>query len=108
MDRRVIASIARYHRKGVPKLKHYNLASLDRITIHTICVLSALLRIADSLDYSHECNVKILGVNVGAKKITVECVSKADLTLEEQIFNKKKDLFEKVFKKKTGLVWKQQ
>jgi exopolyphosphatase/guanosine-5'-triphosphate,3'-diphosphate pyrophosphatase len=107
-DRRVIASIARYHRKGLPKPKHYNLASLDRITIHTIGVLSALLRIADSLDYSHESKVKVLGVNIGAKKITVECISKADLTLEKQIFNKKKKLFEKVFKKKTGLLWKLQ
>jgi putative phosphoesterase len=107
-DRRVIASLARYHRKGLPKFKHYNLASLDRKTVHTICVLSALLRIADSLDYSHKSSVKVLGVNVGTKKITVECITKEDLTLEEQIFNKKKDLFEKVFKKKTGLVWKQQ
>jgi exopolyphosphatase/guanosine-5'-triphosphate,3'-diphosphate pyrophosphatase len=107
-DRRVIASIARYHRKGLPKPKHYNLASLNRATVHTVCVLSALLRLADSLDYSHANNTKVLSVNVGARKITVECVSTANLSLEEQIFNKKKDLFEKVFKKKTVLAWKQQ
>jgi exopolyphosphatase/pppGpp-phosphohydrolase len=107
-DRRVIASIARYHRKGLPKPNHYNIATLNRSTVNCISVLSALLRLADSLDYTHECNVTDLNVTIGAKKITVECVSKADLALEEQMFNRKKDLFEKVFKKKTVLSWKQQ
>ncbi|MGD6850466.1 MAG: YfcE family phosphodiesterase [Candidatus Bathyarchaeia archaeon] len=107
MERRVVASIARYHRKAMPKQKHYNLASLNRATIQTICVLSSILRLADSLDYTHESNVKLLGVKVGAKKVTVECASNSDFALEEQAFNKKKDLFEKVFNRKTMLVWKQ-
>jgi exopolyphosphatase/guanosine-5'-triphosphate,3'-diphosphate pyrophosphatase len=107
-DRRIIASIARYHRKALPKPSHYNLTPLDKETIQSISVLSGILRIADSLDYSHENNITGLAVNVGANKITVECITKADLTLEEQIFDKKKDLFERVFDKKTVLVWKQQ
>lgn len=106
-DRRIIASIARYHRKALPKPGHYNLTPLDKETIHSINVLSGILRIADSLDYSHEDNITGLAVNVGANKITVECITKADLTLEEQMFDKKKDLFERVFDKKTVLVWKQ-
>jgi exopolyphosphatase/guanosine-5'-triphosphate,3'-diphosphate pyrophosphatase len=107
-DRRVIASIARYHRKALPKPGHYNLTPLDKETVDSISVLSGILRIADSLDYSHESNVTGLAVNVGAQKIAIECITKADLTLEEQAFNKKKDLFEQVFGKKTVLVWKQQ
>ncbi len=107
MDRRVIASIARYHRKAMPKQKHYNLTTLNRATIHKICILSSLLRLADSLDYTHESAVKLLGIKVGTKKVTVECVSKTDFALEEQAFIKKKDLFEKVFNRKTMLVWKQ-
>jgi hypothetical protein len=65
------------------------------------------LRLADSLDYTHGSNVKVLGIKIGPKKVTVECVSKADLAMEEQVFNRKKDLFEKVFKRKTVLIWKQ-
>jgi exopolyphosphatase/guanosine-5'-triphosphate,3'-diphosphate pyrophosphatase len=107
-DRRIIASIARYHRKALPKPSHYNLAPLDKEIIRSISVLSGILRIADSRDYSHENNVSGLAVNVGAQKITVECITKADLTLEQQMFDKKKDLFEKVFDKKTVLLWKQQ
>jgi exopolyphosphatase/guanosine-5'-triphosphate,3'-diphosphate pyrophosphatase len=91
----------------LPKPKHYNLASLDRPTVQKICLLSSLLRVADSLDYTHQSSVKELGIKVGAKKVTVEYVSNTQLTLEEQMFNKKKDLFEKVFNRKMVLVWKQ-
>jgi hypothetical protein len=66
------------------------------------------LRVADGLDYSHQSVVKKVNVKVGSKKVTVECIVNSDATLEEQAFNKKKDLFENVFKKKLVLVWKQQ
>jgi putative phosphoesterase len=106
--RRIIASIARYHRKALPKPSHYNLQPLDKETVHNISVLSGILRIADALDYSHENSVVDLAVDIGAQKITIKCVAQADLTLEEQAFDKKKNLFEQVFGKKTVLVWKQQ
>ena len=38
-ERRVVASIARYHRKGLPKQNHYNLATLDRNTIRKVRIL---------------------------------------------------------------------
>jgi len=106
-ERRIIASIARYHRKGLPKQTHYNLATLDRATLHKVKVLASLLRVADSLDYSHESTVEVLIIKIGTKKITVECMFTTKATLEEQAFNKKKDLFEKVFAKKLVLIWKQ-
>ncbi len=105
-ERRIIASIARYHRRGLPKQSHYNLASLDRATLHKVKILASLLRIADSLDYTHQSIVEVTKIKVGTKRITVECISKTKPTLEEQAFNKKKDLFEKVFAKKVVLIWK--
>ncbi len=63
---------------------------------------------ADSLDYTHQSVVEALNVKVGSKKITVECVCETKSILEEQAFNKKKDLFEKVFAKKMVLIWKKQ
>jgi exopolyphosphatase/guanosine-5'-triphosphate,3'-diphosphate pyrophosphatase len=68
--------------------------------------LASLLRIADGLDYTHQSIVEALNIKVGTKRITVECVSKTKSVLEEQAFNKKKDLFEKVFAKKVVLLWK--
>jgi exopolyphosphatase/guanosine-5'-triphosphate,3'-diphosphate pyrophosphatase len=106
-ERRIVASVARYHRKGLPKQNHYNLATLDRATVHKVKVLASLLRVADSLDYSHQAKVEVLNVKWGSKRVTVECLSESKTPLEEQAFNKKKDLFEKVFAKKMVLIWKQ-
>jgi putative phosphoesterase len=106
-ERRIIASIARYHRKGLPKQTHYNLASFDRAIIEKVKVLASLLRIADGLDCSHQSIVEVLIVKTGSKRITVECIFKTKSALEEQAFNRKKDLFEKIFAKKMVLIWKE-
>ncbi len=106
-ERRVIANIARYHRKALPEQNDHNLATLNLETINKLKFLASLLRVADSLDYTHQKIVESLKVKVDTKRIVVECVSKMDPTLEEQAFNKKKDLFEKVFAKKMVLIWKQ-
>lgn len=107
-ERRIVASIARYHRKGLPKQKHYNLKSLDRRTVKTIKILAGLLRVADSLDYTHQSNVKALNFKIGTKKIAVQCMCETESILEQQAFNKKKDLFERVLAKKLVLAWKKQ
>jgi putative phosphoesterase len=104
-DRRIVASIARYHRKARPKPKHYNIQSLDQVTIEKITALSSLLRLADALDYSHGSLVKNVTVKVGTKKVTIQCATASPLKLEEQAFDKKKDLFEAVFDRKVQLRW---
>ena len=75
-ERRIIASIARYHRKGLPKQSHYNLNTLDHATIHKINVLAALLRVADSLDYTHESIVKSLNFKSAPKESSLNVVVK--------------------------------
>ncbi|MGA3289312.1 MAG: YfcE family phosphodiesterase [Candidatus Bathyarchaeia archaeon] len=107
-ERRIVASIARYHRNGLPKQKHYNLATLNRVTVHKVKILASLLRIADGLDYTHQSIVKSLNIKVDTKRIIAECLCETVSTLEEQTFYKKKDLFEKVFARKMVLLWKRQ
>jgi exopolyphosphatase/guanosine-5'-triphosphate,3'-diphosphate pyrophosphatase len=92
----------------LPKQNHYNLATLDRENIRKAKMLTSFLRVADGLDYTHQSIVKDINLKVSSKKVTAQCVCHTDSTLEEQAFNKKKDLFEKVFKKKLVLIWKQQ
>ncbi|MGD6934150.1 MAG: YfcE family phosphodiesterase [Candidatus Bathyarchaeia archaeon] len=107
-ERRVVASIARYHRGGLPKQKHYNLTTLNSKTVNEISILSAFLRVADALDYLHNSDVNLLSVKNSSKRVTLECSSKSDTSLVERAFDKKKDLFEKVFKKKVVLTWTKQ
>ncbi len=106
-ERRIIASIARYHRKALPKQGHYTLLTLNRVTVKKVIMLSSFLRLADGLDYTHQTVVEDITINVGTKRITVGCVSGKKSCLDEQAFYKKKDLFEKVFNKKLVLAWKQ-
>ncbi len=105
-ERRIIASVARYHRKGLMKAKHFNLKTLTKIDLAKIRVLAGLLRVADALDYTHQAAVKKLNVKITPKKVTIECISAQESTLEPQAVEKKKDLFEEVFNKTLVLTWK--
>ena len=90
----------------MPKPKHYNLTTLDSVTIHKVKVLASILRLADSLDYTHQSIVKRLNIKVETETVSVDYVSETESILEEQAFNKKKDLFESVFNREMVLVWK--
>ena len=107
-EKYIIGSIARYHRKALPNKKHFNLAALSKTERDKTAILSAILRVADALDYSHKSIVKRVNVKLLPNHIVLECVASGDHTLEDQSFRKKKDLFEKVFKSDLTLVWRPQ
>jgi len=50
----------------------------------------------------------MLTVKTCAKEVIVDCLSEVDLLMGLSRFNKKKFLFEKIFKKEMVLVWNQQ
>jgi putative phosphoesterase len=106
VERRIIGSIARYHRKGFPDEKHYNLSALNKETKRKVRILSSILRVADGLDSTHQSIVDQIEVNVDAKKISIECLIHSEPSAEEQAVNKRKDLLEKVFGRKLVLTWK--
>jgi exopolyphosphatase/pppGpp-phosphohydrolase len=106
VDRRIIGSIARYHRKGFPKEKHYNLAGLSKETKLEVKILSSILRVADGLDFTHQSIVDSIKVNVDSKIISIECEIHSNPSSEEQATNKKKGLLEKVFGRKLVLTWR--
>ncbi len=58
MEIDIIANVAYYHRKAIPKKRHENLAGLNRAQIKRVSVLAALLRIAEGLDRGHLSNVR--------------------------------------------------
>jgi putative phosphoesterase len=105
-EKRIIGSIARYHRKGGPKENHYNLACLGKEIKLKIKILSSILRVADALDFTHQSIVDQVIAKAGPKKINIECVINANPTEEKQVVDKKKDLLEEVFEKKLVLTWK--
>jgi exopolyphosphatase/guanosine-5'-triphosphate,3'-diphosphate pyrophosphatase len=54
----IIAQVARYHRKSVPKPKHPEFSRLDFADQHLVRMLAAILRVADSLDRTHKSAVQ--------------------------------------------------
>jgi putative phosphoesterase len=107
-EHQIIASITRYHRGGLPKQKHYNLAFLNNKSVNIVSALSGILRIADAFDYFHNSDFKLLSIKTDPKKVMFECSSNSNTSLIAQAFDKKKNLFENFFKRKVMLTWLKQ
>ena len=94
---KVIACVARYHRKAGPTVKHENFASLSKRGKKVVRVGAALLRVADGLDRSHVGVISSLRCKVGRRHVEVVARSRADAELELWAARRKIDLFADVF-----------
>ena len=93
----MVANIARYHRKNIPRDHHPEFMSLSEADQKRTTVLSGILRVADALDRSHFQVVEELKVSWGKKEITLHLKGDGDLLLERWALSRKKALFGKVF-----------
>lgn len=104
-ERYEIATIARYHRRALPSMAHEEYAMLSRTARKRVSALAALLRIADSLDYSHDGRVLRVAANIELCDqenwiLSIWVRPLADLDDELEHVSEKADLFEKVFRRK--------
>ncbi len=101
---KVIAALARFHRKKTPdRRKHRLYAGLSPLDRKIVDVGTAFLRIADGLDRSHASAVQDLKCRIGKKKVTVGVTSAVDIQLELWGARKKRGWFEKVFRHKLSI-----
>jgi len=99
----IMANIARYHRQGMPKARHSGYRTLGLGLRRVVQVLSAILRIADGLDRSHFSIIRGVKVEIGSPvRMYVRC--RHDPELELWMTERRKKLFEKVFRKPVELV----
>ena len=106
-ERLIIGSIARYHRKSLPDIKHDHFAALEADEQARVMALSAMLRLADGLDSTHQSRVQDILVDITKKKIIIDCKIISITAFEEEIAAaKKSDLMEKVFGRSIRLRWK--
>ena len=105
-ERYVIGSIARYHRRALPKAKHYNLRWLNKRDQRRAKILSAILRVADALDSSRRSVVEELHMRSFKDRTVLQCIGAGEHDSEDQSGTKEKELFEKVFQKRLAVVWK--
>jgi exopolyphosphatase/guanosine-5'-triphosphate,3'-diphosphate pyrophosphatase len=102
-EMRLVANVARYHRKGDPAPHHPTFTELRDEEQERVARLASLLRLADSLDREHVQRVESLAVKVGRREVTLWLEGTGGLLLEGWSFKKKSQLFTKLFGKKVRL-----
>jgi exopolyphosphatase/guanosine-5'-triphosphate,3'-diphosphate pyrophosphatase len=96
-ERELIAQIARYHRKSLPKRKHDAFQSLKQKDQVTVARLGGILRLADGLDRRRNGLVHAVSCQFGGSTITIQLTATEDISVEIFGANAKKELFEKAF-----------
>jgi exopolyphosphatase/guanosine-5'-triphosphate,3'-diphosphate pyrophosphatase len=96
-DTTLIALVARYHRRAMPKPYHEEYALLDRDSRLTVSKLAAILRVADALDRKHAQQLRQVTFSRADGTFLITTQETTDLTLEQIALKEKGDLFEQVF-----------
>lgn len=82
----MIALIARYHRKSIPKNTHSEFAALSSDDQQTVRMLAAILRVAIGLDRCHEARVAHVTVAVESERLRITAVPAGDGDLELELY----------------------
>ena len=98
-ERAVIANIARYHRGPLPRKRHLDFLALNVADREIVCKLAGIVKLADALDRSHDSRVYDLQCHDQAGKLHIELCSTADCENELLEVERKRDLFEEVFRR---------
>ena len=103
-EREIIAHIARYHRKSLPKKKHETFTRLvtqDRLLVRR---LGGILRLADGLDRRRNSLVRTLDCSMSSSTFMIRLIGGGDVSVELFGGKAKGDLFEAAFERKLLLV----
>jgi len=95
-ERKIIALIARYHRKSHPRQGHAVYSELDPVDQRIVCFCSGIVRIADSLDRTHSAVVKTLTCQITSDEITITCSCIDSGCFDPMVFIEKSQLLEEI------------
>lgn len=102
-ERLIVGSIARYHRKALPRKKHSHFAALRPLERDMVSKLAAMLRVADGMDRTHRSLVQDLSCEVTPEQILVKCLVSGSAEAEREWGLRKGNLMEKVFKRSLAI-----
>ncbi len=94
-ERNVIAWLCRYHRRALPGPQHEFFKTVTSEERDPVMILTPLLRLADSLDRSHEQRVRQIDIKLqsGQVSITLRPTANQDVELEIWAAKRNLDLF---------------
>ena len=94
IDKDIIANVVRYHRRSAPKTTHIPYMSLPKPERAIVSKLSAILRVAEALDASHQQKCREFTLERNADTCILWAPEEAgDLSVERQSLMKKSDMF---------------
>ncbi len=96
-DLLLVALIARYHRRAMPKTTHQPYASMDRFRRVIIAKLAAMLRVAIALDASRNQRIRQIECNRVRDRIVISAPSAEDLSIEQIALRRNRQFFESIF-----------
>jgi len=103
-ERALIALVARFHRRTVPRRNHPLLSTLPLADFNRVRRMATILRLADALDGSHETHVESLACRKGVDTVTITLRSRSGIELELWDAEHEAALFEQVFGRRLKLV----
>jgi exopolyphosphatase/guanosine-5'-triphosphate,3'-diphosphate pyrophosphatase len=93
----LIANIARYHRKSHPTPKHLPFSQLSPQQKDVVRKLSAILRVADGLDFGHQSKVQEVNCTVDTKVLSIRVQGRSDVAHEIGCAREKAELMNEVY-----------
>jgi putative phosphoesterase len=99
-EKRMVACIARFHRKRPPKDDEPELCGMTSDELRRFHILTSILRVADGLDYQHERVVTDVECTIGPTEVLFRLKATSDHTAEIEAAGTKADLFERTFERK--------
>jgi exopolyphosphatase/guanosine-5'-triphosphate,3'-diphosphate pyrophosphatase len=97
-DKNIVSNVVRYHRRSPPKETHVAYMSLPKNDRAIVFKLSAILRVADALDRSHQQKVRDLTLERENDRYLIWVDENAgDLSIELEGLQKKNDMFNDAF-----------
>ena len=94
---RLVAQVARYHRRASPKPSHSGYANLSREDRVIVSKLASILRIADALDRSYSQRIRELECKVNRDRLILSAPGLEDLSLEQIALKQSGGLFEETY-----------
>lgn len=99
-ERLLVSRVARYHRRSAPLPEHNSLSDLSPTDARVVRKLSTILRVADSLDRSHQNLVRDLFVRSRGNTFTLKVIASGPFDLETWDVAHEVDLFYSVFRRR--------
>jgi len=103
IQKSLIANVARYHRKSIPKPNHREFYELTPKQRQAVLKLAAILRLAEALDREHANRVKKVRLSTSGNTFRIFLEGEGDMLLEKWALNRGSQLFESIFKKKVQI-----